>query len=208
MDSPRLVIAVSSISGGGKSTVVRELVKQLDDSVAIHFDDYETPETYPKNPAAIVADGADFNEVKSPLLAQHLQALKNGEPITSPKSSEVIAPAKYIVFEGPLGRAQQETGQYIDYLVFIDTPLEVGLARRLSRSMPNSDIEKMEIDELKKRLKNVQWLADNYLLWERGAYLAQLEQVRPDSDIILDWQQTPGNMAKAIINALNEVDLT
>ncbi|MBE0635939.1 hypothetical protein IH601_08085 [Candidatus Bipolaricaulota bacterium] len=207
MDRTGLVVAISSISGGGKSTVVRELVNQLDDAVAIYFDDYETPETYPKSPAAIVGDGADFNEVKSPLLAQHLCSLKNGEPITSPKSGMVVQPAKIIVFEGPLGRAQQETGQYIDYLVFIDTPLEVGLARRFSRSLGNADIESMSKDELQNQLKNVQWLADNYLLWMRDAYLAQLQQVRPDSDVILDWQQAPEALASAIIDALAEANL-
>jgi uridine kinase len=207
MDRTGLVVAISSISGGGKSTVVRELVNQLDDAVAIYFDDYETPETYPKSPAAIIGDGADFNEVKSPLLAQHLCSLKNGEPITSPKSGKVVQPAKIIVFEGPLGRAQQETGQYIDFLVFIDTPLEVGLARRFSRSLANADIESMSKDELQKQLKNVQWLADNYLLWMRDAYLAQLQQVRPDSDIILDWQQSPEALASAIIDALAKANL-
>lgn len=202
-----LVIAISSVSGGGKSTVVRKLVELLDDAVAIHFDDYETPETYPKNPAALLQSGADFNVIRSPLLAQHLRALRRDEKIVSPRTGEEILPARYIVFEGPLGRAQHETGQYIDFLVFIDTPLEVGLARRLSRSISTADIENMTREELLKMLKSLGDLAENYVLWMRRAYLVQYELVKPESDLILDWEQPVEDLAKAIIDALTEAKL-
>jgi uridine kinase len=57
--------------------------------------------------------------------------------VTSPVNGVTVAPAKYIIFEGPLGRVHQKTGQSIDYLVFIDTPLEVGLARMVLRDIAN-----------------------------------------------------------------------
>jgi len=79
MSKDRIAIAVSAIAGGGKSTVVRKLVELLGDAVAIHFDDYTTPETYPNDFNAWSESGYDFNEINSPQLAQHLQALKMGE---------------------------------------------------------------------------------------------------------------------------------
>jgi uridine kinase len=60
-----------SISGGGKSTVVQKLVELLGDAAAIHFDNYETPDTYPQDPVAALESGADFNVVKSPFVACH-----------------------------------------------------------------------------------------------------------------------------------------
>ena len=198
-----IVIAISSISGGGKSVVVKKLAEMLENSIAIHFDDYETPDTYPKNPLDLMKNGVDFNVVKSPLLAQHLLALKNGEEVTTPRG-EVLSPARYIVYEGALGYAQHETGQFIDFLAFIDTPLEVGLARRFSRSFATSHYEEKSREQLIRLIEELKSFTDGYLLWTRNAYHALAEVVRPESDLILDWDQTPEALANAIIQALSE----
>jgi len=200
------VIAISSISGGGKSVVVNKLAEKLTDSCAIHFDDYETPDTYPKNPLDLMKNGVDFNMVKSPLLAQHLQALKNGEPVTTPRG-EVLSPACFIIYEGPLGYAQHETGQFIDFLVFIDTPLEVGLARRFVRSFATSQYEDKNRDQLIRLIKELENFTHEYLLWTRNAYQALVDVVRPISDMVVNGEQTPEALAQAIIQALKERNL-
>ena len=197
------VIAISSVSGGGKSVVVKKLAELLDNSVAIYFDDYETPDTYPKNPLDLMKNGVDFNVVKSPLLAEHLQALKNGETVTTPRG-EVLEPADFIIYEGPLGYAQHETGRFIDFLVFIDTPLEIGLARRFGRAFSTSHYEEMDRDQLVRLVKSLQVYANEYVAWTQKAYFAQREIIRPASDLILDWEQPPEALAKAIIQALKE----
>ena len=206
MKNRPIIIAISSVSGGGKSVVVRKLAELFEGAISIHFDDYETPETYPKNPMDMMKNGVDFNVIKSPLLAEHLQALKNGQSVTTPHG-EVLSPAQYIIYEGPLGRAQHETGQFIDFLVFIDTPLEVGLARRFSRSIATSHIEGLSQDQLVRLLKSLKSFADDYVLWVRKAYMAQREIIRPGSDLILDWDQTPEELAQAVIQALKAKDL-
>ena len=205
MTNQPIVIAISSISGGGKSVVVKKLAEMLDDAIAIHFDDYETPETYPKNPLVLMEKEVDFNVIKSPLLAQHLQSLKNGETVTTPQG-EVLTPARFIVFEGPLGYAQHETGQFIDFLVFIDTPLEVGLARRFSRSFATSNYQGKTREQLIRLIDELKNFTDGYLLWTRNAYQALVEAVRPCCDLILDWDQTPETLAQNIIQALKKKD--
>jgi uridine kinase len=205
MNKP-MIVAISSISGGGKSVVVKKLAEMLGDATAIHFDDYETPETYPKNPLVLMEKGVDFNVIKSPLLAQHLQALKKGETVTTPQG-EVLPPARFIVYEGPLGYAQHETGQFIDYLVFIDTPLEVGLARRFSRSFAMSHYQEKTREQLVRLIEELKSFTDGYLLWTRNAYKALAEVVRPSSNLVLDWDQTPEELAKAIIQSLKEKGL-
>lgn len=200
-----IIIAISSVSGGGKSAVVKKLAEILGDSIAIHFDDYETPDTYPKNPLDLMKNGVDFNVIKTPLLAEHLQALKNGESVTTPRG-ELISPARFIIYEGPLGYAQHETGQFIDFLVFIDTPLEIGLARRFSRSFATSHYEKKSREQLIRLIEELKYFTDGYLLWTRNAYQALAEVIRPASDLILDWDQTPEALAEAIIQALKDKD--
>ena len=202
-----IIIAVSGIAGGGKSAVVRKLVELLGDAVPIHFDDYTTPETYPNDFNAWSESGYDFNEIKSPRLAQHLQALQMGEAVTSPANGLPLASAKYILFEGPLGRANQETGQYIDFLVFIDTPLEVGLPRMILRASARPELAQMTRDKVIAQINSITELAESYLMWTRNAYVAQLEQVKPGCDLIVDGTQSVEEITTAIINALKEVKL-
>ena len=207
MVKDHIIIAVSAIAGGGKSTIVRKLVELLGDAVPIHFDDYTTAETYPSDFNAWSESGYDFNEINSPQLAQHLQALQLGETVPSPANGMTITPAKYILFEGPLGRAHQETGQYIDFLVFIDTPLEVGLARMILRATAMPEVTQMTRDELAGQIDSITELAESYLVWTRNAYVAQLEQVKPASDLIVDGTQSVEEITTAIIDALNEAGL-
>lgn len=206
MKKQPFVIAISSVSGGGKSVVVKTLAEMLEDAIAIHFDDYETPETYPKNPLDLMKNGVDFNVVKSPLLAEHLQALKNGESVTTPRG-EVLSSARFIIYEGPLGYAQHETGQFIDFLVFIDTPLEVSLARRFARSFATSHYEDKNREQLIRLIKELESFSHEYLLWTRNAYQALVDVVRPTSDIVLNGEQTPEALAQAIIQTLKEKNL-
>jgi len=184
------VIAISSVSGGGKSVVVKKLAALLGDAITIHFDDYETPDTYPENPLDLMKNGVDFNMVKSPLLAQHLQALKNGESVTTPRG-EVLSPSRFIIYEGPLGYAQYETGQFIDFLVFIDAPLEVSLARRFARSFATSHYEDKNREQLIRLIKELESFTHEYLLWTRKAYQALVDVVRPISDMVVNGEQTP-----------------
>jgi uridine kinase len=58
---------------------------------------------------------------------------KNPNALISPLDGSRLVPSQYIIFDAPLGYAHKETGQYIDFLVFIDTPLDVAMARRILR---------------------------------------------------------------------------
>lgn len=203
MTNRPIVIAVSSVSGRGKSAVVKKLAKILEDSIAIHFDDYETPDTYPKNPLILLENLTNFDVIQSPLLAEHLKILKNGGTVTTPQG-EVLKSARFIVYEGPLGYAQHETGQYIDFLAFIDTPLEVALARRYSRSFATSHYQEKSREQLIRLIEELQSFTDGYLMWTRKAYQTLIDVVRPSSDLILEWDQTPEIIASGIVDALKE----
>ncbi len=175
------IIGISAIAGGGKSTLVRQLVDQIDGAIAIHFDDYATDETYPQDFSQWLADGADFNQFRTPNLADDLAKLKRGETIVSPVDGSTVAATDYIFFEAPLGRAHHATGQHIDYLVFIDTPLEVGLARFVLRSLESAE------NAAPMPLKTY---IEAYLFLLRRVYLAQREQIIPASDLVLKGEQS------------------
>ncbi|MDA3835790.1 MAG: hypothetical protein PF495_20655 [Spirochaetales bacterium] len=85
------------------------------------------------------------------------------------------------MYDAPLGKAHDESGRYIDFMVFIDTPLDVAMARRFLRdylSDPSQDAECV-VQGLKQELLG-------YLQEGRLPYLEMDRTVKPTSDFVVD----------------------
>lgn len=83
--------------------------------------------------------------------------------------------------------------EYIDVSVFIDTPLDIALARRVTRDFKNSSIENILSD------------MDNYIAQGRRGYLEMLRNIKPNSDIILDGTLPRIEIVKSICKSLKEL---
>ena len=129
------IVGITSVSGGGKTAVARRLAAVLGDAVAIHFDDYDETNVHPDDLQLWLKDGGDYDDFKTPLFTKHLQALRAGNSIRYPTDGMTVGPAKYVVADAPLGRAQSDSGRLIDLLVFTDTPLDVAMAPRMLRDI-------------------------------------------------------------------------
>src|SRR5215469_5017008 len=116
MSALAAVIAVAGPPGGGKTTLVRRLAARLN-APTLHYDDYE--QITRRSPAEVEAwldRGAPADEVPLPGFAEALARLKgNG--------------ARYIILDFLLGRAHGATAGGIDFLIWIDTPLDIALTR-------------------------------------------------------------------------------
>ncbi|HEX7953117.1 MAG TPA: hypothetical protein VF523_08645, partial [Burkholderiales bacterium] len=124
------VIAVAGHPGAGKSAVAQGLVQALGDASAIHMDSYETITFKPIGEIAQwMKDGADIDAFTFPQLEQDLQRLLQGAAIVEPRTRHEVLPRKYILFETQFGKAHRATGRHIDLLIWIDTPLDIALAR-------------------------------------------------------------------------------
>jgi hypothetical protein len=128
-----------------------------------------------------VKDGAEYNEWKTPQLTRDLRALKTGKNVISPTDGSEVKTAKYIVFDGPLGRAHDETARLIDFMVYIDTPLGIAMARRLLR-----DFDSQSCGEAEKSLEYVKSELCSYLKGGRAAYREMDKQIKPDCDLALN----------------------
>ncbi|KTC85896.1 uridine kinase family protein [Legionella drozanskii] len=136
------VLRIAAPSGGGKTTVADEVVKhyQLQGKrcIKISVDDY-----YKKDPQP----GTNFDHpdaVELELLAAHLEALQEGETIEVPtysftKSTRLaetkpITPSEgmIIVVEG-IFALNEKLGEINDFKIYVDTRLDICLARRLRR---------------------------------------------------------------------------
>jgi uridine kinase len=185
------VIGISSVSGGGKTAVTKRLAQLLQDSVTLCFDDYDDTNLHPENRQIWLKEGADYNVWKTPVLTEALKSLKSGNAMPSPVDGSTISPARFIVFDAPLGRAHFDTGRFIDFMVFIDTPLDIAMARRLLRDIPAEQGSEEIIKSLKKNLSS-------YLNGGRLLYLQFQQQIKEKCDLILDGCLTVDELAGAI----------
>lgn len=207
------VISISSYSGGGKSTLVRKTAELLDNATTLYFDDYanKSRKAYPRDIKKWFKDGADINEFKTPNFAKDVRALRNGENIVSVLDGTTISPTEFIVIEDPTGRARYEMKEIIDFVVLIDTPLEVSLVRRLLRDIDHMiNISKFPpegmIKATKEKLAQSYTGLINYLKsylnsflnpW-REIYIEIQSQVEVNCDIILDGLLPADELAKEL----------
>ena len=181
------VIGISSVSGGGKTALVKTLASLLPDTAEIYFDDYDDTNIYPDDLYQWAIAGADPKAFDTPQLTNDLQALKYERD-----------DLRYIVFEAPLGRTHERTSALIDLMVFIDTPLDVAMARRILRDYLNNEAPKQAdiLGHLRKDLSH-------YLVKARVPHLEIYQALRPSSDLIIDGILDLDSLAEKVIERIN-----
>ena len=192
MDSV-VIVGISAVTGGGKTAVTLRLVDVLEDAVALHFDDYDDTNVHPDNLQRWFAAGADYDAYRTPVFTGHLELLKAGKSITYPIGGAQLGPARYVVADAPLGRAHSDSGRLIDLMVFIDTPLDVALARRLFRDidLPRGWSGDEAVLHAKEELTA-------YLAGARPLFEAFQERMRATSDVTIDGTLTVNDVAEKI----------
>ncbi len=175
------VIGVSAVGGGGKTVVTRRLAHVLGDAAAIHFDDYDDTNVHPPDLQRWFADGADYDAWQTPVFSSHLQSLRDGRSVRHPVTGMTKGPSRYVVADAPLGRAHTDSGRFIDLMVFIDTPLDVAMARRLLR-----DIDPTARSTAGEALRHIKGELSGYEVRARPIYEHFQERMRAEADLVVD----------------------
>ena len=199
LTSQTFVIAIAGHSGAGKSTLIEFLRLRLRDVNLLSLDEYEASSTYPLT-SKWIEDGADPNEFLAPQFDADVRALKNGISIIHPETKKEIKPNPFLILEEPFGRGRVALHDLIDFVVYVDTPLEVAYIRKISRKnnfLPWEDDPDVFIAHLR---ENMEW----YLRVGRSFYLAIAERVRENCDLIVDGTCSTEQIADKIIKAINE----
>jgi uridine kinase len=174
------VIAISAVSGGGKTTAIQLLNKQLTNSTALFFDEYDFEG--PDNFIDWVRRGGNYNEWKlQPLINDLITIFDNKDQCF-----------EYILLDYPFAYLNNEMKAYIDLAIFIDTPLDVAMARRILRDQINITAEEITID------------MKSYLSGAREAYVAMLNIVKPNSDIVIDGLQEKEILVREIMKTIKK----
>lgn len=169
-----LIIAIAAVSGGGKTTAIQLLNKELANSTAFFFDDYDF--AGPDNLIEWVHRGADHNEWKLTPLINDLKIILDNKDVQN----------DYILLDYPFAYLHKEMNEFIDLTIFIDTPLDVAMARRILRDFSYSNAEEIRLD------------LQSYISGAREAYLAMLNTVKPDSDVVIDGTQGKEKIVESI----------
>ncbi len=173
------VIAIAAVTAGGKTTVVNELRKRLPRCTSLHFDDY-TFEGEVEDFRQWVLDGADYNVWNlAPLKADIEEISRSGK-------------YDFLLLDYPFAYLNSMIRDYIDCAVFIDTPLDIAMARRVLRDMKDASA-----DEIRKEM-------EFYLDFSRIAYVQMLEAVLPSSDYVVDGSKDVESVANDILDIIQD----
>ncbi|MCM1023301.1 MAG: hypothetical protein NC395_04500 [Prevotella sp.] len=168
------IIAVAAVTAGGKTTVVNELKKKLPNSQSLHFDDY-TFEGEVDNFYEWLNAGADYYS------AWNLKPLE--EDIMKIGAAGMC---DYLILDYPFAYCHDTIKPYIDTAFFIDTPLDIALARRILRDMSDASA-----DDIRRDL-------ETYLKYARVSYIQMQKDILPSSDYVIDGTLAVDEIAKEI----------
>jgi uridine kinase len=188
MSDKTLVVSISAISGGGKTAVTEELVRLLKNVEVISFDSYRI-DFLKQDYCQWSANGADYNEwYLEPIANDILHLIKEKPDI--------------ILLDYPFGYRNEVVGKFIDYAVFIDTPLDIALARRIIRDYTQRDKSRRKIENLRDDLDSS---LSFYLSRHRETYLQHINTVKPFSDVIIDGCLPINTIASIIIEKIDSL---
>lgn len=195
-----MIIGICGGTGSGKTTIARMIVQEIgaENVVLVEQDSYY------RNMADMPLDErhqANFDHpdsIDSDLLVNHLKRLKNGQSIEMPiydfrthtrsKKTEHIEPTPVVIVEGILIFTEPTVLDLLDVRVFVETPDDIRLIRRLRR----------DVEERGRSFERTLWQYENTI---RPMHQQFVEPSKRHADIIIP----EGGDTKVGINVLSGV---
>ncbi|MGE6753715.1 hypothetical protein ACQKFO_09715 [Rossellomorea sp. NPDC071047] len=166
-----MVIAIAGVSGGGKTTIASCLKEKLPNSKTLYFDNYDFDG--PDDIIEWIENGCNPNDWDLSPLIRDIKKLHTEH-------------LDYIILDFPFAYLHSKTSKLIDFAVFIETPLDIALARRITRDFKEGSAKDI-LQEL-----------DNYITRGRQGYLAMLDTTKPNSDLVVDGTLSISEVAAII----------
>jgi uridine kinase len=191
------IVGIAGPSASGKTTLARALQHHLQPtpSVLLTHDDYYRDLAHLPAEKRAAHNFDDPQALETELLLTHLQALRRGEAIQRPvydfshhirtPQTVTVAPAPVVILEGLFILALPALREACDLRVYVDTPADICLARRILR-------------DVQERGRTVQSCIDQYLRFVRPAQEALVLPSRVHADLIATCPQDAPRIAAHI----------
>jgi uridine kinase len=193
------VIAIAGASASGKTTLIHELRKHINQpSVYLSQDFYyhDLSSTPPDRRLQVNFDHPDA--IDFALLKKHIIALRNHESVEVPiydfcthtrQGTQPIQPREIIWIDGTLVLSQPELCSCFDYSIFIDTPLDICLVRRIKRDMTE-------------RGRSMDDVLNQYTQFVRPMYYECIEPSITKADVVLDGLLSMDELVDALMHQI------
>ncbi|RDV24062.1 uridine kinase [Alteromonas aestuariivivens] len=183
---PPLIIAISGASGSGKSLFTENLINAFSEYHkpvrVLREDHYYRAQDHLSMPEREKNNYDHPDAFEHELLKAHLSALRSGQPIDYPHycfnthtrlpDTERLNPAPVIILEGIMLLTRAELLPLYDVKIFIDTPLDICLMRRMLR-------------DVKERGRTLESIAEQYEATVKPMYHQYIEPSRFTADVVV-----------------------
>ncbi|MEQ4706666.1 uridine kinase [Providencia huaxiensis] len=182
------IVGISGASASGKSLIASTLYRELREQVGDHNIGVIPEDCYYKDQTEIPMEerlkvNYDHpNSMDHSLLYEHLKSLKSGQAVEIPQydyvahtrkqKTNTFKPKKVIIIEGILLLTDKRLRGEMDFSIFVDTPLDICLMRRIKR----------DVNERGRTLDSV---IDQYNKTVRPMFLQFIEPSKQYADIIV-----------------------
>ena len=176
------VIAINAVSGGGKTSLAKLLHESLPGSALFCFDEFDDTNVYPPDYYEWYLRGENLEEFDAPGMRAAVD-----EEIRRREN-------QFIVLDYPFGRDHSRFRDVIDLSIWVETPLDIAMARRILRDFlsPNSSVTDLR-KELAEDLMH-------YVAKARQLYLD--DRHRNSCDLVLDGAKPLDYLRERILEAI------
>jgi uridine kinase len=191
MADQAFVIGLSGVPDAGKTTLARLLLRDCAHASAISFDRYATFARMKTTEAQRwFAQGADPNDFTLDELIAELARR------TQIRQGDLRRPL--VLFETPFARLHRASGAFIDFLVWLDTPLDIALSRAILAFLD--------------QVKQAPQTTAGFIQWQRRylmnyqnlhtMYATHRATILPTADLVLDGAKPVEESAALVWKAL------
>jgi uridine kinase len=184
-----IFIGIAGLSGSGKTTLARALAQELPSAAVFPLDAYYQPLGHLTIEERKQVNYDHPDALDWPLAITHLRALQAGLAIDVPVYNfathtrephpQCQLPTQYVLVEGLLALWHPKLRDHLGFKLFVDTPAETCLERRLTRDVVERQRKYEEV--LDQWNKTVHPMAEQFILPSRA-----------HADLIVDGRDVAG----------------